>query len=285
MHPLDLTISIVHTDNRARLEKCLRSIEAGTRAITYEIIVVDNASTDGGAEMVRREFPQVQLLCIPTRRGFSAGHNLALARGRGRYLLILNDDTELVADCFERLVHFMDAHPEAGACGPKLLNPDGSLQRTANRFPTLTYGIFEALALNRFFPNNPIQRANIYAEWDRSTTRAVDAVSGACLLVRREVMEQVGLLDENFFLYSEEVDWCYRLARAGWQVYYVAEAQLVHYGGQSTAHCDPTWLRRIYWNSFFYYYRKHYGLGAYRLLRLLFQARLLARWGWYAIAP
>lgn len=280
-HRPDLTVSIVNTNNCALVRECLRSLYAQTCEITLQVLVVDNASTDGSAAMVKQVFPQVGLIQNTERRGFGWSHNRALEQGTGRYLMILNEDTTLTPQCFDTLVHFMDAHSDAGACGPRLLNPDGSLQRTANRFPTLAFGIMEALSLNRLFPNNPVHRHNVYAEWDRSTVRAVDAVSGACLLVRRQAIEQVGLLDPNFFIYSEEIDWCLRFARAGWTTYYVPDAQLIHYGGQSTAKRQSArqvaTFHQIYWNSFFYYYRKHYGRGAERLLRGLFQMRMFGR--------
>jgi GT2 family glycosyltransferase len=165
------------------------------------------------------------------------------------------------------MVAFMDTHPDAGACGPKLLNPDRTLQRTANRFPTLAYGIFEAAGVNWRMPNNPVRQRNIYAEWDRSTVRAVDAVSGAALMVRRETIENTGLLDEAFFLYSEEVDWCYRMHKQGWKVYYLPDAQIVHFGGQSTTTRAPQKYQEIRWQSFLYYYKKHFGTAAYLVLR------------------
>lgn len=271
----DLTISIVNTDNRDLLQNCLRSLYETTRA-RLQVFVVDNASADGSAAMVQREFPQVTLLQNETRAGFAASHNRALERGAGHYLFVLNEDTKILPQCIDTLIAFMDAHPDVGACGPHLWNADGSLQRTANRFPTLTFGIFEALSLNRLFPNNPVLRHNIYAEWDRTTTRAVDAVSGAALLVRRDAMEQVGLLDANFFIYKEEVDWCLRLHQRGWKIFYVADAQLIHYGGSSTAARTPEKFHRIYWDSSLYYYRKHYGATAYYFLRALFEFRMFA---------
>lgn len=271
----DVTISIVNTNNRVLLEQCLRSIFETTRA-HVQVIVVDNASDDDSAVMVQREFPNVTLLQNETRTGFAASHNRALARGAGRYLFVLNEDTKILPQCLDTLIAFMDAHPAVGACGPRLWNGDGSLQRTANRFPTLAFGIFQALSLNRLFPNNPVWRHNIYAEWDRTTTREVDAVSGAALLVRRDAMNQVGLLDANFFIYSEEVDWCLRFHQHGWKTFYVADAQLIHFGGSSTAARAPEKFHRIHWDSFLYYYRKHYGAAAYYFLRALFEFRMFA---------
>lgn len=271
--PPDLTVSIVNTDNRALLENCLRSLFETTRA-RLQVIVVDNASADGSAAMVARAFPQVTLLQNETRAGFAANHNRALARGVGRYLCILNEDTRLLPHCLDTLIAFMDAQPEAGACGPRLWNGDGSLQRTANRFPTLWFGVFEALALNRLFPHNFILRHNIYADWDRTTTRAVDAVSGAALLARRAAVEQTGLLDPRFFIYSEEVDWCLRLHQRGWKIFHVADAQLIHYGGASTVTRASEKFHQIYWDSFLYYYRKHFGASAYWLVRACFETRM-----------
>jgi GT2 family glycosyltransferase len=273
----DLTISIVNTDNRAMLVRCLRVLEQPAPKLALELFVVDNASTDGSAELLGREFPHVRVLENSERLGFAASHNRALAQGTGRYLIILNDDTAVLPGCFETMVRFMDAHPDAGACGAQLLNPDGSLQRTANRFPTLLFGIFEALALNRLLPNNPIWRHNIYADWDRTTAREVDAVSGAALLIRQEALAQIGLLDPNFFIYSEEIDWCYRLHQRGWKVYYLPEARITHFGGQSTAARAPQKFHDIYWESFLYYYKKHYGAPIYFLLRALYGTRMTAR--------
>ncbi len=274
---VDLTVSIVNTNNCAMLERCLRSIEKNTRRVSLDLIVVDNASTDDSRAMLAREFPHVRVIENAERLGFAASHNRALAQGTGRYLIILNDDTEIFADCFETLVAFMDAHPEAGGCGAQLLNSDGSLQRTANRFPTFLFGVFEALSLNRVFPNNPVLRANIYADWKRDTTRVVDAVSGAALLIRRAAMEQIGLLDEKFFIYSEEIDWCYRLHQRGWKIFYVADARITHYGGSSTAARAPKKFHDIHWHSFLYYYQKHFGQPAYLVLKSLYQFRMFLR--------
>jgi GT2 family glycosyltransferase len=275
--PIDLTISIVGVDNRALLQRCLRSIEKSTHGLQLQVVFVDNACTDGSAEMVARDFPYVEVIVNHQRLGFSASHNRALERGVGRYLLILNDDTEALPGCLEIMVAFMDAHPEAGACGPKLLNPDGSLQRTANRFPTLLYGIFEATGVNWRIPNNRVKRDNIYADWDRTTLREVDAVSGAALMVRREAMADSGLLDDSFFLYSEEVDWCLRMHRNGWKVYYLPDAQLIHYGGQSTTARAPQKYQDIRWQSFLYYYRKHFGAAVYWMLKVILETRLFFR--------
>ena len=257
------------------LQECLRSIVATTSAHTLEILVVDNACTDGSAEMLKREFPQVVLIQNETRMGFAASHNRALGRSTGRYVLVLNEDTKILPGCFDTLIDFMDAHSDVGVCGPRLWNADGSLQRTANRFPSLWFGVMEALSLNRLFPDNPVLRRNIYADWDRTTTRQVDAVSGAAMLVRHTAMTQVGLLDPQFFIFSEEVDWCLRFHQRGWKTFYVADAQLIHYGGSSTAARAPEKFHRIYWNSFLYYYRKHLGAPAYWLVRGCFELRML----------
>jgi GT2 family glycosyltransferase len=270
----DLSVAIVNTNNRAYLGRCLGTLRPEP-GLALEIFVVDNASTDGSAELVRDEFPDVLLIENDERQGLSASLNRALERATGRYVMILNEDTEVLPGCLSALVAFMDQTPAAGACGPKLLNPDGSLQRTANRFPTFAYGIFEALSLNRLIPENPVQRHNIYADWDRNSLREVDAVSGAALLVRRAALAEAGLPDPHFFIYSEELDWCYRIHQKGWKIVYVPGAQLIHYGGQSTAVRAPAKFHQIYWDSFLYYYRKHFGSPVYWVLRMLFELRMM----------
>lgn len=271
----DVTISIVNTNNRVLLAGLLASLHDAARA-QLEIIVVDNASTDDSVAFIQREFPYVTLLQNETRAGFAASHNRALERAKGRYLFLLNEDTRALPRCLDILIAFMDERLEAGACGPRLWNADDTLQRTGNRFPTLAYGAFEALSLNRLCPRNPVQRRHIYADWDRATTQAVDAVSGAALFVRAAAARQVGLLDPRFFIYWEEVDWCLRLHQRGWQTFYVADAHLIHYGGASTAARAPEKFHRIYWDSLLYYYRKHFGALAYALLRALFETRMAA---------
>ena len=219
----DLTISIISADNLALLLPCLRSVFASTHRLTLEVFVVDNASTDGTAEAVAAEFPQVKVIRNTRRLGFSTNNNLVLRQGQGRYLMLLNDDTVVLDGALDIMVTFLDEHGRAGAAGARLLNPDNTRQLSTSRFP---HPLWEAFAPAR----------DHYGELTREDTRPleVDCTSGAALMVRRQVVEQVGVLDTAFDpIYSEEIDWCYRIKQAGWQIYSVPTARIIHYGGQT----------------------------------------------------
>ncbi len=255
----DLSISIVNTNNRDVVRDCLHSIGEATHRIRYEILVVDNASTDGSAAMIQAEFPEVVLLRNEHKLGFSTNHNKALAQAKGRYVLILNDDVIVLDGALDQLVEFMDNHPEAGATGPKFLNPDGTNQPAFASFGTP----FSELVVQ------PWRRWFSPGRWDLDKTTAVDSVGGACMLVRREAAQQVGLLDTAFDpLYAEERDWCYRISRRGWQIYHVPRAKIVHMGGQTRKRASEFMTKTMYRNKL-RFYRKHYGrwhVLSYRLL-------------------
>jgi len=284
---VDLTVSIINTNNRELLRNCLRSIFENTRRISLEVYVVDNACTDGSAGMVEGEFPQVRLIRNEQRLGFCANHNQVLRIGQGRYLCILNEDTEIMAEAFDRMVDFMDRHSQAGAAGPMLLNADGSFQSSFFDFPTL---ISEFLLQSRlglliygpYYPGRPPEKSRQIAE--------ADWVSGACLMARREAVEQVGLLDERFYVYSEETDWCYRIRSAGWKVYYVPDAKVIHLEGQAWKRLDDfrqsehraqrrVRVRKANLQFFLKHYSKPTGLA----LRLLLAAVSLVKSAFWAI--
>jgi GT2 family glycosyltransferase len=232
---VDLTVSIINTNNRDLLRDCLRSIFENKQHISMKVYVVDNACTDGSAEIVRAEFPQVRLIRNETRLGFCVNHNQVLCIAQGRYCLILNEDTLIQAGALDCLVEFMDRHSDAGVAGPMLLNADGSFQSSYYNFPTLWSEFLLNSGLGRliydpYYPSRPLEKSQEVVE--------ADWVSGACLMVRRETIDQVGFLDERFYVYSEETDWCYRMRSAGWKVYYVPDAQVLHLGGQAWKQLD-----------------------------------------------
>ncbi len=280
---VDLTISIINTNNRELLRNCLRSIYEGTHDITFEVYVVDNACTDGSAEMVAAEFPQVKLIRNQARLGFCANHNQVLRAGRGRYLLILNEDTVILPAAFDRMVEFMDNHPDAGILGPMLLNKDGSFQASFADFPNLLSELLamiglQAVVYGAYFPSYPPQRSQepCTADW----------VGGACLMIRRQAMEQIGVLDEAFRVYLEETDWCYRAKRAGWRVYYLPQAKVIHLGGQAWKQLDSLEetqhraRRRLRLRkSTLLFFRKHYGWFSQLLLRLAISSTSLFKVG------
>jgi len=263
---VDLSITIVNYNTRDLLEQCLNSIITGTAGITYEIIVVDNASTDKSIEMMKTKYPQVKIITNNTNLFFTKAHNQALKISNGRYLMILNSDTFILDNAFQKLVDFMDKHSKAGACGPKIFNAGMTLQHSSDRMPTFLYGLFDVLFINTLFPNNPIRKHRIHADWDRNSLQQVDSVAGCCVLVRKEVTEKVGLLDEGFLIYWEEIDWCTRIVQSGWKIYYIPESQIVHYWQVAMDKHGRGKKERIFNNSFLYYYRKHYGLIAWIIL-------------------
>ncbi len=230
-----LSIIIVNYNVKDFLNQALHSIEKAVSGLTVEIFVVDNASRDGSAAMIRENFPQVHLIKNDQNAGFAGANNQALKLCRGKYVLLINPDTLVQEDTFVKLISFLDRHPEAGMAGCKILNPDGSLQSACRRsIPTPWIAFTKLTGLSDLFPHNRWLAKYNLTYLDPDQTTAVDAISGSFMLVKREVVEQVGFLDEQFFMYGEDLDWCYRITRAGWKIYYVPTTKIVHYKGAST---------------------------------------------------
>lgn len=265
---IDLSVSVVNTNNRDLLAQCLDSICRTIQRIRYEIWVVDNCSTDGSVEMVRTRFPQVEIIENAERLGYSASHNRALQHCQGRYVLVFNEDMLVLSGALETMVAFMDAHPDAGMVGCRLLNADGSLQPSCRTFPSLWIQLFRSLYLDKLFPGNRWTGANYMSYWGHDTVREVDVIKGCCMLVRHEVLEQVGLMDERFFIYYEETDWCYRTKQHGWKIYFTPDAEIIHYGEQTTRRQSAR-MTLIQRQSLLKYFRKHHGRAAAMIIRLL----------------
>ncbi|MFK7764543.1 MAG: glycosyltransferase family 2 protein [Roseobacter sp.] len=223
---MDLSIVIVNWNTKDMLQDCLRSVCAGVDAVQTEILVVDNASEDSSCDMVRAHFPSVTLIESPTNLGFAGGNNLALRQARGRYILLLNTDTLVHGAVLPDAIAWLDHHPKVGVMGPRVLNTDGSLQLSCSAFPSLHHLARQTLGLTR------IQKWDSYrlTGWDRSSERAVDVISGAAMFVRADAMHEVGLLDEAFFFYGEETDWCRRFAQAGWALVFTPIPDITHFG-------------------------------------------------------
>ena len=228
-----LSIVVVSWNTCDLLVQCLQSVYGTLEAwtISCEVIVVDNASMDDSVQAVRRRFPGVVLIENPVNVGFARANNQAIERSEGQYVLLLNPDTVVQPGAIQGLLHFMDTHPQAGAVAPKLVNPDASFQASWARFPTLLSEFFLMTGLARVFvgPYAPSPRPQ-----PQEAARFVDWVAGAALLVRQSAVDQVGALDERYFLYSEETEWCWRLWQGGWEVWYLPDVAIVHYGGAST---------------------------------------------------
>jgi GT2 family glycosyltransferase len=217
---------VVTYDALPWIEQCLESL-SGTPTV-----LVDNGSGDGTVELVRGRFPDVDVV-ESENRGLAAGWNIGIRRAASRYVLLLNSDAWLVGDALARLVTFADRRPEAAVVAPRLLNQDGSLQRSVRGFPTLWRLATEYFFLRKLAPRSPVLNGFYAGGFDHDEVREAEFVMGACMLVRRSAIDQVGLLDEDFFLFSEETDWCYRFRRAGWQVLFFPGAECVHVGGAS----------------------------------------------------
>ncbi len=233
---LDVSVVIVSYRSREHLPACLASVHASMEAsgLRGEVIVVDNASPDGTAELVAERFPWVRLVANPVNSGFAAAVNQGVRLARGRVIVLLNPDTQLVGDALGRLVRFLDRHPTVGAVGPRLRYPDGRTQPSRRRFPTLLTGFLESTLIQDYWRDNRVLRRYYVADRSDDEPQEVDWLVGACLAIRRDAFATVGLLDERFFLYSEEVEWFWRLRRAGWRVYYLPEAEVVHAEGGSS---------------------------------------------------
>lgn len=262
---VDLSIIIISWNVADLLAACLTSIYANLGDLSAEVIVVDSASSDGSAALVRDRFPQAKLLAQTDNIGYTRGNNLGLRTAQGSYLLLLNPDTEIVGDALPTMIAYLDAHPEVGIVGPYTRNRDGSYQSTRRRFPTLMTAFFESTWLQPFAPKSLLDRYYVN-DAPPDQTLDVDWVQGSALLARREVYVQIGGLDEGYTMYSEELDWCKRAKQTAWRVVFLAEAQIIHHGGQSS---DQVVARRhIYFQaSKLRYFRKYHGALAAQCLR------------------
>jgi GT2 family glycosyltransferase len=257
-----LVIVIVSYNCREHVRACLARVRDG------RVIVVDNASTDATAAMVRAEFPEVALIENLQNCGFAAACNQGIAASNEPFVLLLNPDTLITDDAMRLLLEAMAKRPDVGACGPRILNADGSPQVSIRKFPTLGALVCDELGLSVALPR--LFTGYRLSAWPLEKTGEVDQLGGSCLLLRRRALDVVGLLDERFFVYFEEVDLCRRLWNAGWRVRYVYEATIVHVGGQSSKTDRASSLRYRY-RSLFGFYRKHHSRGQLFLLKLAVQ--------------
>jgi GT2 family glycosyltransferase len=232
---MDISVVIVNWNTCDILRDCLKTIYEQTRHVAFEVIVVDNASSDGSPEMVRVEFPQVVLLANPTNAGYATANNQGIRIAQGRFVLVLNSDTLILDRALDKILAFVEAHPEVGVLGCRVRNRDGTLQPTCFMFPSVLNMFLFATCLNQLFARSRFFGRERMTWWKRDDVRAVDVVTGCFMLVRQEAIRQVGLMDEDFFMYGEETDWCYRFRQAGWKVMFSPCAEIIHLGGASSA--------------------------------------------------
>jgi hypothetical protein len=267
---IELSIVIVAWNVRDLVLDCLASIEDSRLRLRYEVILVDNGSADGTVAAVRRQFPRTRLIALPCNVGFGAGNNHGLRSMRGRHAVLLNSDTIVLPGGLERCVRYLDLHPEVGVVGPQLLNPDRSKQNCIHNSPTLVSELLSQSLLRRLCPRRYPSKRIEYAG-----PIEVEAVLGACLFVRREVVQQVGLIDEEYFFFLEETDWCHRIRARGWRVVHLPGAHVIHLYGESTKKKLPLRTRIEYYRSRYTFFRKNYGPAAQLALASLVWLKLL----------
>ena len=273
----ELSIVIVNWNTRDLLARCIDAIREHGTSVDYDIWVVDNASTDSSVEYLRSEIPWVHVLEAGRNLGFAGANNWAMAECRGRYILLLNSDAFLLPGTLEALLATARTSVNAGAVGAQLLNPDGSFQAGASPFPTLWSEMLVLTTLGRRLYGQHYPSA---APDDSELPILVGYVEGACLLVRREVLNGVGGLDEGYFMYAEEVDWCYRMHEAGWEVWYAPAARVVHLGGASSANRRPQREADLY-RSRVRFFRQHRGSAQAVALKIMIVAVSLPKIVWH----
>ncbi|GIK32095.1 MAG: glycosyltransferase family 2 protein [Armatimonadetes bacterium] len=234
MWDFELSVTICSWNTAEDLRKCLQSLEDVRAETSFEAIVVDNASEDGSPEMVEREFPWVRLMRQSVNLGFAGGHNLAIRNRKGKHVFLLNSDAYVHAGALRTLAEYVEAHPGVGIVGPKILNPDGSLQYSCRRLPNPVAAMFRNTPLGKLFPHNRFTREYLMTDWEHDAPRAVDWVSGAAMLASEAMIESVGVMDEGYFMYCEDVDWCWRARENGWEIVYLPTSVVTHAIGRST---------------------------------------------------
>ncbi len=277
---MDLSIIIVNWNVQELLRACLESVLAAcqtTPQLTSEIIVVDSASSDGSVALVQQYFPQVRLIASDENLGYAKGNNSGVAVAQGRYLFLLNPDTVLQSKALSQMLSHMDSHPQVGVVGPKLLWPDGSVQSSRRHFPTVGSLFWESTLLGQWFPQNKHIHQYHLVDTSPDHVQAVDWLVGAALFIRREAWQQIGPIDENFFMYFEETDWCSRCVKAGWEIHYLPKAQITHYEGKSSEQVVAARTVRFQ-RSKLRYTRKYFGVGWAIALRLFLWLTFALQW-------
>ncbi len=255
---MDISVVIVNYNVRDFLNNALVSLSKSLEGLTAEIIVVDNASDDGSVEHVAKNFPEVKIIANKTNLGFAKANNEALAIAKGKYFLLINPDTVVQEDTICTLINFFEATPSAGMVGCKILNPDGTLQLPCRRsFPTPWIAFTKTFGLSSLFPNSKLFARYNLTYLDPDKIYAVDAISGSFMMIRRAVYEKIGGLDESFFMYGEDLDWCYRVNQNGWKVFYVPTTSIIHYKGESTRRSDIDELK-VFYNAMRLFVKKHH---------------------------
>ncbi len=272
-----LSIIIVNFNAEMFLVECLDSIYAQTKQISFDIWVVDNNSIDASVSMIRRNYPLVNLIENKENPGFARANNDAIRKCTGDYVLLLNPDTLILENAIEKMVKFLDKNPRTGIAGCKVLNADGTLQLACRRsIPTPSVAFFRLTGLSRLFPNSKMMAEYNLTYLDTDKPHEVDAVSGAFLMIRRKVIDNIGTLDERFFMYGEELDWCLRTKNAGWKVMYYPDAEIIHYKGE----CSKSNSRKAafeFYRSMYLFHKKHFADNYNPIINIIIYAGIFLK--------
>ena len=268
---IDVSVVVVNWNSKKFLQQCLSSVFKCVKQVQCEVLVIDNGSFDGAAELIRTTFPDVHFIQNTANVGFGAANNICFEKSQGRYILLLNPDTTLQEDAISPMVAFLELHPEFGLVGCRIEREDGSVDFNGGRkLPSLWSEITMRLRLNKLIPGLPFFSTTLLEHWDHKTSREVEVFSGACMMLRREAFQQLGGFDPNIFMYAEDIDLCHRLRKSGWKTWYLGETHIVHLGGKSTSQQGLSMIVEGV-RSMKYYYAKHYGaLYAFAYSMLVF---------------
>ncbi len=275
---MNLSIVIVTWNSQEFIRNCLDSIFLSQVNFSSEVIVVDNNSSDETAKTVEQLYPQVNLIQNKKNSGYAKGNNQGIEESRGEYILLLNPDTQVLEDSLSLMYRFMEENPNTGALGPKLLNPDKTVQPSCREFPTFSTLIWEFSGLSRLFPKSPIFGRWRMGYFDFDRQRETDQPMASCLMLRRAALEDVGIFDEDFAMFFNDVDLCYRIKKGGWKIYFYPEARVVHHKGGSTRKAKARMIWLSHW-AFYKFFKKHKtGLANHLLLFLFLIPLILSAW-------
>jgi len=281
--PWTVSIVIVNWNGRDYLMQCLASLFAEKCPYPLEVIVVDNASSDGSVETVARNYPRVQLIRNTTNLGFARANNIGISMATGKYIGLINSDVKVLPDCLNQLTRYQEEHPDVAMVGPRVIGGDGTLQRSCRGFPTVWNMFCRALALDSMFPGSRCVTGYSLRHWPQNDCRNVDILSGCFWLVRRKALDEVGLLDQSFFMYGEDMDWCRRFWNRGWKLVFVPAAEAIHYGGASSANAPVRFYIERH-RADLQYWRKHHSSFAVTCYFGLTCLHLLLRLAGYSVA-
>ena len=261
-YSLRLSVIIVSWNTCQLLDRCLETLTTELKeqqlwSLDSEIFVIDNASADKSAEMVRQQYPQFKLIANNENLGFAKANNQALKQVTGQYILLLNPDTEILPGALGGLIDFLDKHPQAGVVAPQLINTDGSVQVSCRAFPSFIGMLSELIGISRFMPPGSKLRSYKMRDWQHDDERQVDQPEGACLLIKKEIFDKVGFFDEDYFMLFEEVDWCYRVKQAGWQIWFTPAAKVIHHMGQAIKQVKEKMILSSHKGMYRYWYKHH----------------------------